>query len=178
MNKQSKIASKLIYASAAIGMLNALLSFDVFTKQDWIAGFLSMFMIIAIGVLTAKGYSWVKYLLIVLVVVGLSEFSYVIQDLKEYPINGVLSILMAVLQVIATMTLFIKRKPSISWSWDNLFKNSKIIPLIIQTKYWIIGIVFIIFYHKFTSHCCSRHRKSAVWIKAYIDVGKTSPDST
>lgn len=115
MNKQFKIASRLIYTSAAIGALNALLSLNDFTKQDWIISFVSISMVIAIGLLIAKGYVWVKYLLLVLVVNGLSAFfSYVLQDIKEYPINGVLSILMAVLQIIATVILFIKRKPPVS----------------------------------------------------------------
>jgi len=114
MNKQFKIASRLIYTSAAIGALNALLSLNDFTKQDWIISFVSISMVIAIGLLIAKGYVWVKYLLLVLVVIGLSEFSYILQDIKEYPINGVLSLIISALQIIATLILFIKRKSLIN----------------------------------------------------------------
>lgn len=114
MNNQEKVASRLIYASAIIGAINTLLSYNVFILLDWIVGFISLSIVITIGLLVAKGYSWVKYLLLALVLLGLSSFSYVIEDIKEYPINGVLSLSISILQVIATVILFVKKKDPVN----------------------------------------------------------------
>lgn len=92
INKQYTIAARFIYASALIGIINTLLSLNVFTKQDWIISIVSIALVVIIGFLIAKGYTWIKYLLVALILIGLSGFSYIIEDIKEYPINGVLSL--------------------------------------------------------------------------------------
>lgn len=107
-----KKASRLIYASATVGTINALLSFNVFTKQDWILSALSISFVVIIGLLISKEYSWSKFILLIFVLVGLSGFPYIIKDIKEYPINGILSLLITIFQIIATFIVFIKQKPS------------------------------------------------------------------
>lgn len=109
MNKQYNIASRFYYASALVGMLNAILSYNVFTFQDWIVSFLSISFVIGVGLLISKGYEWTKYVLLALILIGLSGFQYILQDLKEYPVNGVLTLIISVLQIIAVIILFIKR---------------------------------------------------------------------
>ena len=112
INKRYTIAARFIYTSALIGTINTLLSFNIFTKQDWIISFVSIAVIVIIGLLIGKGYTWIKYVLAGLILIGLSGFSYIIQDIKEYPINGVLSLSISILQIIATIILFIKKKPA------------------------------------------------------------------
>lgn len=114
MNNQKEVASRLIYASAVIGVINSLLSTNVFTPLDYIIGFISISIVVIIGILIAKGYSWIKYILLILNIIGLSQFSYVIEDIKEYPINGILSLLTSILQVIATVILFVKKKDPVN----------------------------------------------------------------
>lgn len=113
MAKKYTTASTLIYISAIIGIINSLMSFNVFNKQDWIISLLSISIVVIIGLLTSRGYAWVKYLLLVLILIGLSDISYIVQDLKEYPINGLLSLSISILQIVATIILFLKRKDSI-----------------------------------------------------------------
>lgn len=109
MNKQYKIASKLYFASAAIGAINALLSYEIYTLNDWIISFMSVLLVVGIGILVSKGYEWVKYVLLLLILISLDGFQFILQDLKEYPVNGILSLLLSFLQIIATVILFIKK---------------------------------------------------------------------
>jgi hypothetical protein len=112
MNKKHQIASRLYFASAVVGTINALLSYNIFTFQDWIISFISILFVIGIGFLICKGYEWTKYVLAALFIISLNGFQYIFQDLQEYPINGVLSLLISILQIIAMLVLFIK-KPTI-----------------------------------------------------------------
>jgi hypothetical protein len=109
MNKQYKIASTLYFASAAIGAINALLSYNIFTLNDWIISFVSILFVIGIGFLVSKGYEWVKYVLLLLILISLDGFQFILQDLKEYPVNGILSLLLSFLQIIAIVILFLKK---------------------------------------------------------------------
>ncbi|WP_426790738.1 hypothetical protein [Sphingobacterium sp. WOUb80] len=109
MNKQYKIASKLYFASAAIGSVNALLSYEIYTLNDWIMSFMSVLLVVGIGILVSKGYEWVKYVLLLLILISLDGFQFILQDLKEYPVNGILSLLLSLLQIIAIVILFIKK---------------------------------------------------------------------
>lgn len=110
MTDKFKKSSRLIYYSACVGVINAVLSFNIFTPLEWLISFVSIVFVLFIGKLVSIGYSWMKYILLLFVLVGVSGFPYILQDLKEYPINGILTLIISILQIIATVILFIKQK--------------------------------------------------------------------
>ena len=104
-------SSNLILISAGLGLLNMFISPEVFTSFSLILiGLITIGIISAIGIGIRNGIHWIKYVILVLVVLGLFSFPIFIQTMYSNLIAGIVNIIQSLLQIIAVVLLFIPRK--------------------------------------------------------------------
>ena len=102
-----KNSANLLYIASALGIVNAVISQDIFSD-----GFTTFIGLIVLGLnfliayLVSKGYPWMKYLLLILLLLGFLAFKFIILNLMLNPIIGIVNIIQTILQVIATILLF------------------------------------------------------------------------
>jgi hypothetical protein len=100
-------SSNLIFMSIGIGLINFLYVYNVFIDVKNIVIIALTYLLLAvIGYLVRQGKVWIKYLLLIIIVLGVSEAPVIIQNLFEKPLLGVLIIPQTVLQVWALIMLF------------------------------------------------------------------------
>ena len=68
--------------------------------------FVTAAFILGLGFLVRQGYDWVKYLLLVLTIIGLLGMLMIISSLVQNPIGGLISIIQTVLQGWSMILLF------------------------------------------------------------------------
>ncbi|SDM16461.1 hypothetical protein [Chryseobacterium taihuense] len=68
---------------------------------------ISVAFVFGIGYLISKGTEWIKYLLLILFIMGLIGLPYIIINLKNEPIVGVINIVQTVLQIWTLVLLFV-----------------------------------------------------------------------
>lgn len=107
-------ASNLFFISASFGILNFFLSPEILSsKADIIISITAIIFISIIGLALRFEVSWIKYILLVLIIVGINTLPPLIkEELTLHPINGIITILQVVTQVYATILIlvFSKRK--------------------------------------------------------------------
>jgi len=105
-------SSNLILGTAVLGLINLLLSRDILTDVKNIAiAILTLLFIIGLGFLIRQGQNWVKYLLLVLTIVGTIGIPFIITNITEKPLIGIINLAQTVMQIWATILLFKVPKP-------------------------------------------------------------------
>lgn len=110
MKNKSQISSYLLIFSAFLGVLNVILSPDLNAIAEYLISLIVFCIIIVFAVLVYKKVNWIKYVLLVLVVLGIFNIPYIINDLKYYPINGTINIIQSLVQIYAVIILFLDKK--------------------------------------------------------------------
>lgn len=101
-------SSNLIFATVVLGIINFFFSSDTLSSGTNIAvAIITLSMILGLGILVRQGYNWMKYLLLVLTILGLFGISTILTDLTQNPIVGIVSIVQTVLEIWATVILFL-----------------------------------------------------------------------
>ena len=67
---------------------------------------ISLAFVFGIGYLVSKGTEWIKYVLLVILILGLLGFPIVIANLKNEPVVGIINIVQTILQIWALVLLF------------------------------------------------------------------------
>jgi hypothetical protein len=101
-------ASNLMFLSAVLGLINFSLSDEITIKTGITAAIISLSFIIFLGILIRRGINGVKYILATLFILGLVFYiPYLISDLQNFPINGIISICQSIAQISAVVLLFL-----------------------------------------------------------------------
>lgn len=103
-----KKSADLIYLSGALGIGNLIWVYDTLDSGiEIFIAFFSVAFVFGIGYFISKGAEWVKYFLLVILLLGLLGFPYIIANLKNEPIVGIINIVQTVLQIWALYLLFV-----------------------------------------------------------------------
>jgi len=103
-----KKSADLIYISATLGIGNLIWTYDILNSGIKIfIAVISLAFIFGIGYLVSKGTEWIKYVLLILLILGLIGLPLIIINLKNEPIIGVINIVQTVLQIWALVLLFV-----------------------------------------------------------------------
>jgi hypothetical protein len=101
-------SSNLIFATVGLGVINFFFSSDTLSSGTNIAvAIITLLIILGIGILVRQGFNWVKYLLLVLTILGLFGVPIILTDLTQNPIVGIVSIVETVIEIWATVILFL-----------------------------------------------------------------------
>ncbi|PKB16363.1 hypothetical protein [Flavobacterium sp. 5] len=105
-------SSNLIFISAGLGSINFLLSPDILvSKKATILCVMSISLVFAVGLLIRFGISWVKFLLLFLIILGFNSLpKFIKEEFANHPFNAVITVLQSVIQIYATLLLFLKPK--------------------------------------------------------------------
>ena len=100
-------SSNLMFLSTAIALISYLLLPDYFTSTKIIIG-TSIGLLVCVGLafLVRQGIDWVKYLLLVLFVLGCIGLPFILLRIIENPISGSISIVQTIIQLWAVVLLF------------------------------------------------------------------------
>ena len=107
LDQNYRKASALIFISAGLGVINLAMVPEVFSSAFTIlvAAF-TLLLIAGLGLLARQGYSWVKYLLLVMFVLGLFGIKHMIVNIFLTSIVGIINIVQTILQLMALVLLF------------------------------------------------------------------------
>ncbi|RDI13236.1 hypothetical protein DEU42_103146 [Flavobacterium sp. AG291] len=104
---QSNKSSNLIFLSALLGFVNLLLSPDIRSNDSLLLiSVISLAIVIVIGVLVRIGVQWIKYFMLVSIILALFNLPFIKQDFQLSPINGTISLIVSAFQVWALILLF------------------------------------------------------------------------
>lgn len=102
-----KKSAELIYLSAALGIGNLIWKYETLDSGIKIfIALLSLAFVFGIGYLVSKGYEWIKFVLLILLSLGLISIIFIIADLAHDPVVGIINIVQTVLQIWALVLLF------------------------------------------------------------------------
>src|SRR5690606_918831 len=102
-----KKAANLIYLSAGLGIINVILNPAIFNNSFGIkVAILTLGMLIGIGYLVSKGDDWIKYVLLVFMILGLIGIPTIIMNILLNPIVGIINVVQAALQIYSIVLLF------------------------------------------------------------------------
>ncbi|MFY1046136.1 hypothetical protein [Chryseobacterium sp. GP-SGM7] len=107
-----KKAAELIYISAFLGIGNLIWKYD--TLDSGLKIFIAIIVVafsFAIAYITSKGLDWFKYILLVLFGIGLIGIPFIIGDIVNNPVIGIINIVQTILQVWVLVLLFKISKP-------------------------------------------------------------------
>src|SRR5215204_12846 len=100
-------SSNLIFISAILGILNFTVSktlvYNSFTLTVAIG---SVLFVIGLGFLVRQGFDWVKYLLLIITILGLVGVPTFLKNLMEDTFVGIVNILQLILQIYSVVLLF------------------------------------------------------------------------
>jgi hypothetical protein len=102
-----KKAANVIYLSAGLSFINVILSPETLNNSfGIIIAIFTLGIIIGIGYLVSKGNDWIKYVLLVLMIFGLIGIPFIIMNIVNNPIVGIVNIIQTALQIYAIVLLF------------------------------------------------------------------------
>lgn len=102
-----KRSAELIYLSGALGIGNVIWQYETLDSGMKIFIFIvSLGFVFGIGYLISKGNEWIKYVLLVLFALGLISIIFVIANLANDPVSGIINITQTILQIWALVLLF------------------------------------------------------------------------
>ena len=101
-----KKAANLIYVSAALGLINVILSPEHINAFGIIVAIFSLGLIVGIGYLVSTGNEWIKYVLLVLMILGLLAIPYMLLNIVNKPVIGIINIIQTALQIYSLVLLF------------------------------------------------------------------------
>lgn len=100
-------SSNLIFGTVGLGLINFFFSSDLLnTGQNIATAILTLVIIAGIGYLVRQGKGWVKYLLLVFMVFGLIGIPFIINNIVQKPMVGIVNIAQTIMQLGATVLLF------------------------------------------------------------------------
>lgn len=100
-------ASNLIYLSCALGIGNVIWTYE--SLNSVMAVFItviSIAFVFGLGYLAGIGTEWIKYVLLILLVLGVVALPAMIMALQTDPVVGILNIIQTALQIWAVVLLF------------------------------------------------------------------------
>ena len=108
-------SSNLIFISAALGLINVFLTKGELGSTKLIASaILTLLFVGGLGYIVRQGYAWIKYLLLVLMIFGLIGIvGLIITNLEKRPLITTVNIIQTILQIWATVLLFIIPKKTV-----------------------------------------------------------------
>lgn len=100
-------SSNLFHTTAGLGLINSFFASELLnTGQNNATAILTLLIISGIGFLIPQGKNWVKYLLLVFILLGLTGVPFMINNIIQRPIVGAINILQLIMQVWAMVLLF------------------------------------------------------------------------
>lgn len=107
-----KKAADMIYVSAALGIGNIIWAYETLDSGfKMLIAFLSVAFVFGIGYFVSKGSEYMKYFFFIILIFGLFGFPYIITNLKNEPVVGIINIVQTILQIWALVLLFKIPKP-------------------------------------------------------------------
>ena len=108
-------SSNLIFISAALGLINLFVTKSELGSTKLIASaILTLLFVGGLGYIVRQGYAWIKYLLLVLMIFGLIGIvGLIITNLEKRPLITTVNIIQTILQIWATVLLFIIPKKTV-----------------------------------------------------------------
>ncbi|MEA9413987.1 hypothetical protein [Flavobacterium sp. PL02] len=103
-------SSNFIFISVGLGLINFLLSPHILSsKSAMIVSIITLSLLFIAGLLVRFQISWIKYLLLALILIGFNSLpSLIKEELTTHPINAIFTILQAITLIYATILLFFK----------------------------------------------------------------------
>ncbi len=100
-------SSNLIFITFGLGLINLFMTrSELITGTHKAIAITTMLFILGLGYLVRQGFDWVKYLLLVLTILGLISIPVTLMNLGQRPIIGLINVVQTVLQVWAMIILF------------------------------------------------------------------------
>ncbi len=100
-------SSNLIFITFGLGLINLFMTrSELVTGTHKAIAITTMLFVLGLGYLVRQGFGWVKYLLLVLTILGLISIPVTIVSLGQRPIVGLINVAQTVLQVWAMIILF------------------------------------------------------------------------
>ncbi|MFP7655772.1 hypothetical protein [Chryseobacterium proteolyticum] len=100
-------AANLIYLSAALGVGNMIWTYESLSSGSAIfTAVVTITIIFGIGYLAGKGTEWIKYVLLVLLILGILAIPIVIMNFLADPVLGIINVVQTILQIWAVVLLF------------------------------------------------------------------------
>jgi hypothetical protein len=102
-----KKSADLLYLSGALGIGNLIWKSD--TLDNGIKIFIaviSVAFVFGIGYYVSKGLEWIKYILVIILGLGMLGLPFIIINLKNDPVLGIINIIQTILQVWSLVLLF------------------------------------------------------------------------
>lgn len=100
-------SADLIYISGVLGIGNIIWIYETLdTGFKIFIALISLAFVFGIGYLVSKGTEWIKYVLLVILILGLLGFPFVITNLKNEPVVGIINIIQTILQIWSLVLLF------------------------------------------------------------------------
>ncbi len=100
-------SSNLIFGTVGLGLINFFFANELLkTGQNIATAILTLMIIAGFAYLVRQGKNWVKYLLLVIMVFGLIGLLFIINNILQRPIVGVINIAQTIMQLWATVLLF------------------------------------------------------------------------
>ena len=100
-------SSNLIFGTVGLGLINFFFSSDLLnTGQNIATAIFTLVIIAGIGYLVRQGKNWVKYLLLVFMIFGLIGIPFIIDNIVQRPVVGIVNIAQTIMQLWATVLLF------------------------------------------------------------------------
>ena len=100
-------SSYLIFSTVGLGLISLLFSSVLLnTGQNITISMLTLLNVTLISFLVSQGKVWVKYLLVVLAVVGLLGILSIINNFSSKPVIGIINIADVIIQIWAIILLF------------------------------------------------------------------------
>lgn len=107
-----KKAANLIYASAALSIVNIIISPYVnFSFLNIFFSLIIVGMIFGIGYIVSKGSNGVKYIIFAMMIIGLMYIPLMMSNIIQNPVVGTINIMQTALQIWALILLFQIPKP-------------------------------------------------------------------
>ncbi|MFM9945731.1 MAG: hypothetical protein ACKVQB_10915 [Bacteroidia bacterium] len=102
------MASYLVFFLGALSVIKFLLAFKVLNRiEDKLTAIINLIIFLGIGYIVMKGFNWVKYLLLILSIFGMIQFSEMIKYFIQKPNpKGACLITQRIMLVFATLILF------------------------------------------------------------------------
>lgn len=100
-------ASNLMFCTVALGLISMVIfpGYLNSTKNIIISG-LSLGLVVGLSFLIRQGFDWVKYLILVLFILGCTSLPFTIMHFAERPLLSSISILQVIMQLWALVLLF------------------------------------------------------------------------
>lgn len=101
-------SSNLIFATVGLGIINFFFPGDILSNGANIAtAIFTLLFICGLAILVRQGYAWVKYLLLVLIILGIVAIALIPSNPTQNSVVTIVNIAQTVLQVWATVILFL-----------------------------------------------------------------------